>query len=156
MKALQSITNLFKQHVVDAKSFDAWAEDGAMFCGQGPLIDGYELEYTTIIFMQNVSIEPHVLFMPLVSWLNQNDPDRQEKGLAFPTFAVELLDKGRCDIKIKVDLRESYTLVENEQGNWKQQDIRYECTSEFESAVDSDELNELIYFVGHTKDLPCN
>ncbi|WED23517.1 phage tail protein [Vibrio sp. JC009] len=156
MKALQSITDLFKAQVVDAKSFDVWAEDGAMFCGQGPLVDGYELEYTAIIFIQNVSLEPHVLFMHLVNWLNKYDPYRQEKGLAFPTFAVELLDKGKCDIKIKIDLRESYILQENANGNWMQGDVRYECASEFEPVVDPDELGELIYFVGHLEDLPCS
>ncbi|WP_375751601.1 phage tail protein [Vibrio sp. HN007] len=154
MKALQSITDLFKAHVTEAKNFDVWAEDGAVFSGQGPFVDGYELEYTAIVFIQNEKLEPHVLFMHLLNWLNNYDPDRLEKGLADPTFAVELLDNGKCDIKIKLDLRESYSLIENEQGNWKQNGQRYECESEFEAAADAEQLNELVYFVGHQDDLP--
>lgn len=156
MKALQSLTDFFKAQVVDAKKLDVWAEDGVMFSGQSELVDGYELEYTAIIFIQDCKIQPHILFMHLVNWLNQYDPDRQEKGLAFPTFATELLDKGHCDIKLKIDLRESYSLEEAEAGNWQKDGIRYECVSEFEAAVDPDGLNELIYFVGYTEDLPCN
>ncbi len=154
MKALQSLTDLFKAHVVDAKNFSVWAEDGGLFCGQGDLVDGYEIEYTAIVFMQDVNVQPHILMMHLVSWLNKYDPYRQEKGLAFPSFATELLDKGRCDIKIKLDLREEYSLELNEQGNWKQNDQRYSCVSEFTARVDENDLGELVEFVGHLEDLP--
>ncbi|NRF28932.1 phage tail protein [Vibrio coralliilyticus] len=154
MQALQSLTELFKSHITDSKSLDIWVEDGALFCGQGPLVDGYELEYTAIVFVQNARLKPHILFMHLVNWLNNHDPERTEKGLPAPTFATQVLDDGKCDIKIKIDLRESYSLAESEQGNWKQQGTRYECISEFEAAVQADELNELVYFVGHSKDLP--
>ncbi|WED29871.1 phage tail protein [Vibrio sp. DW001] len=156
MKALQSLTDLFKQHVVDAHSLDVWAEDGAMFCGQGPFVDGYELEYTAIVFIQNTKVAPHIMFMHLVNWLNRFDPERLEKGLPAPTFATELLDGGKCDIKLKIDLRESYELKENPQGNWNQQGSRYECISEFEATVNTADLNELVYLVGHLDDLPCN
>lgn len=155
MKALQNLTEYLKKHVVDAKQFDVWAEDGALFCGQSNSIDGFDLEYTAILFIQNVKIEPHILFLHLVIWLNKCDPYRQEKGLAFPTFATEILDNGHCDIKIKIDLQEEYSLKESENGNWEQQGIRSECVSDFTETVDTDQLNELVYFVGHKEDLPC-
>ena len=154
MKALQSLTDLFTRHVIDAKSLDVWAEDGALFCGQGPLVDGYELEYTAIVFIQNATLKPHVLFMHLVNWLNKFDPDRLEKGLPAPTFATQILDGQRCDIKIKIDVRESYSLQKSERGDWKQQEICYDCVSEFEAAANTDDFNELVYFVGHLDDLP--
>jgi len=159
MDALQNLTDFFKQHVTDAKSLNVWAEDGALFSGQSDFIDGFELEYTAIVFIQNATLKPHILFMHLVSWLNKHDPDRVEKNLPAPTFATEILDNGKCDLKIKIDLLESYSLEENEQGNWKQLGTRYDCISDFESTVTSyglDELHELVYFVGHTDDLPCN
>ncbi|MCG6410064.1 phage tail protein, partial [Vibrio fluvialis] len=60
MKALQSLTDLFRQHVIDAKNFTVWAEDGALFCTQGDNVDGFELEYTAIVFMQDVRVQPHI------------------------------------------------------------------------------------------------
>ena len=159
MDALQNLTAFFKQHVTDAKSLNVWAEDGAVFSGQSDFVDGFELEYTAIVFIQNATLKPHVLFMHLVNWLNKHDPERVEKNLPAPTFATEILDNGKCDLKIKIDLLESYSLEENGQGNWKQQGTRYDCISDFESTVTSyglDELHELVYFVGHTDDLPCN
>ncbi|MGL4225948.1 MAG: phage tail protein [Vibrio sp.] len=154
MKALQSLTDMFKKHITDTKNFSAWAEDGALFCVQGDLVDGYEIEYTAIVFMQDVKVQPHILMMHLVSWLNAFDPYRQEKGLAYPSFATELLDNGRCDIKIKLDIREEFTLEENEQGKWRQNGELYECVSEFNERVNNDELGELLLFVGHLDDLP--
>lgn len=154
MKALQNLTQLIKQHVADAKHFDAWAEDGALFCGQGVEVDGFELEYTVIIFVQDTAIEPARLFMHLVNWLNKHDPYRMEKGLPNPTFATELLDKGRCDIKLKIDIREPYELTEDPNGPWQRGDTRFECVSEFSAIADQDDLGELVLFVGHEEDLP--
>ncbi|MGI2871508.1 phage tail protein [Vibrio fluvialis] len=154
MKALQSLTDLFRQHVTDAKNFTVWAEDGALFCTQGDSVDGFELEYTAIVFMQDVRVQPHILMMHLVSWLNKYDPYRMENGLPFPTFATELLDNGRCDIKIKIDLREAFSLQANPQGNWQQHGERFECVGDFAARVDEDDLGELVLFVGHLDDLP--
>ncbi|EPD4374961.1 phage tail protein [Vibrio fluvialis] len=154
MKALQSLTDLFRQHVTDAKNFTVWAEDGALFCTQGDSVDGFELEYTAIVFMQDVRVQPHILMMHLVSWLNTYDLYRMEKGLPFPTFATELLDNGRCDIKIKIDLREAFSLQAHPQGNWQQHGERFECVGDFAARVNEDDLNELVLFVGHLDDLP--
>ncbi|EPG0609842.1 phage tail protein [Vibrio fluvialis] len=154
MKALQSLTDLFRQHVTDAKNFTVWAEDGALFCTQGDSVDGFELEYTAIVFMQDVRVQPHILMMHLVSWLNAHDPYRMEKGLPFPTFATELLDNGRCDIKIKIDLREAFSLQAHPRGNWQQHGERFECVGDFAARVDEDDLSELVLFVGHLDDLP--
>ncbi|WP_172562559.1 phage tail protein [Vibrio furnissii] len=154
MNALQSLTDLFRRYITDAASLDVWAEDGAVFSAQGVWVDGFELEYTVIIFMQNVHVAPQTVMMHLVSWMRKYDPDRLEKGLAFPTFAAEVLDGGCCDIKIRMDLRESYSLEQSHNGDWKQGEARYDCVSDFEPVVDPDLLGELVHFVGHTDDLP--
>ncbi|BDU38749.1 phage tail protein [Vibrio nigripulchritudo] len=158
MKALQSLTDLFKAHITDEKQLSAWAEDGAIFSTQSSHVDGFEIEYTAIIFVQDAKLSPETLFMHIVSWLNRYDPLRQEKGLPMPTFAVEPLDKGRFDIKLKLDILEEFSLEEDDQGDWKQSGKRYRCENKFEAAVDENKLNqlgELVYFVGHLDDLPC-
>lgn len=155
MKALQSLTELFKAHITDAKNFTIWAENGAMFSAQSEDVDGFDIEYTAVIDMQDVAIQPHILFMHLVIWLSQYDPDRLSKGLPFPTFASQLLDGGKCDIRLKVDLREEFLLKESEQGNWKLGDIRYGCESDFVSIGNVDDLNDLVHFIGYQDDLPC-
>ena len=156
MKSLQSLTDLFKTHVTDSNKLSVWAEDGGLFCSQSSYVDGFEVEYTAIVFIQDATIQPHILMLHLVNWLNRYDPDRQEKGLAMPSFALEHLGDNKFDIKIKLDLQEEFTMQESEQGNWMQDDgTRYECVSEFEAAAAPDELGELVYVVGHSDDLPC-
>lgn len=155
MKALQSLTELFKAHITDAKNLTIWAENGAMFSAQGKDVDGFDIEYTAVIDMQDVAIQPHILFMHLVIWFNQYDPDRLSKGLPFPTFAAQLLDDGKCDIRLKVDLREEFSLEEHEQGNWQQNGTRFRCGSDFEQLANVDDLNDLVHFIGYQDDLPC-
>ncbi|NAW59489.1 MULTISPECIES: phage tail protein [unclassified Vibrio] len=155
MKSLQSLTELFKAHIIDASQLSVWAEDGALFCGQSQFVDGFEVEYTAIVFIQNATVAPHVLMLHLVNWLNRYDPHRQEKGLAMPSFALEHLGDGKFDIKIKLDLQEAFTLQACERGDWMQGDTRYDCVSEFSATVDEDDLDVLVYAVGHLEDLPC-
>ena len=154
MKALQSLTTLFIGQVTDAKNVNIWAEDGELVCTQGGSIDGFEIKYTVNIDMMGVALAPQVLMMHLVNWLNQYDVQRSEKGLPNPTFATELLDNGRCDIKLKIDIQEAYSLVENEDGNWSVDDARYECVSDFTQTVDASELPPLIFVNGTDGDLP--
>lgn len=155
MKSLQSLTDLFKTHVIDAKQLDVWVEDGGLFSGQSSYVDGFEIEYTAIVFIQNATVKPDVLMLHLVNWLNKYDPERQEKGLAMPVFALDNLGNGKFDIKIKLDLQEEFTLQESEQGDWMQDGTRYECISEFAATVDEDSLDDLVYAIGHLDDLPC-
>lgn len=154
MKALQSLTELFTRHVTDAKKLDVWAEDGELICTQGDLVDGFDIAYTVNINMTAVAIQPHVLMMHLVTWFNKYDMNRGEKGLLPPSFATELLDKGMCDIKLKIDIQESYSLNENEQGHWLQNDTRYECRSDFHHAVSEATAPPLEYIKGPEGDLP--
>lgn len=154
MRALQSLSELFAHYVTEAKSLDVWAEDGELVCTQGALVDGFEIAYTVNINMINVDVQPHILMMHLVSWLNKYDVGREEKGLAPPSFATELLDKGKCDIKLKIDIQEAYSLTENDKGNWQQEDKRYECVSDFTKAPTEDELPPLLFIGGHEGDLP--
>ncbi|GIC79501.1 phage tail protein [Moritella sp. F3] len=154
MEALQSLTALFTQHVTDAKSLDVWAEDGELICTQGSFVDGFDIAYTVNINMTGVDVQPHILMMHLVTWFNKYDMNRDEKGLPTPSFATELLDKGKCDIKLKIDIRESYSLNENVLGNWQQNETRYECISDFHQAVTEDELPTLEFIKGPEGDLP--
>ncbi len=155
MKALQSLTDLFKTHVADEKNLYVWAENGAIFSAQGEHVNGFEIEYSAVVLVQDENLNPETLFMHLVSWLNKYDPERQEKGLAMPTFAVEPLDKGKVDIKITLDIREEFTLERNEQGDWMQAGSLFSCENTFEKLVDEDELEDFVHFVGHEKGLPC-
>lgn len=154
MKALQAITELFTQLIVDSKNLSIWAEDGALFSTQDDITDGFDLEYTINIMLSEVELQPQTLFMHLVNWLNRYDIDRAEKGLASPTFACELLDKGRADIKIKLDIREEYQLNQDDQGDWRQGDQRFSCESTFMA----NPYDSLEYFDGATlinRDLEC-
>lgn len=155
MESLQRLTELFKKHVTDAKNLTVWAENGVMFSSQAEQVDGFTVDYTAVVDMQDVAIQPKALFMHLVSWLNKYDPERLSKGLPFPTFATQLLDDGKCDIRLKIDFSEAFSLEEDVQGDWLQNDIRYRCVSDFEQIADLEELGGLVHFIGHQGDLPC-
>ncbi|MFA0155404.1 phage tail protein [Vibrio sp. 10N.261.46.A3] len=151
MKALQGLTDLFKANIADAKRFDAWAENGAIFCTQGEHVDGFEVEYTAIIFVQDAKLRPETLFMHIVCWLNKHDPHRPEKGLPMPTFAVEPLDGGRFDLKLSLDMQETFNLTSDERGEWQQAGERYRCDNEFEALAKESDHDELVYFVGRSQ-----
>ncbi|MGF1842262.1 phage tail protein [Vibrio clamense] len=156
MKSLQSLTDLFTTHITDSNKLEVWAEDGGLFCSQSSEVDGFDIEYTAIVFIQNATLQPEILMLHLVNWLNKYDPNRQEKGLAMPTFALENLGGGKFDIKIKLDLQEEFSMQANDNGRWLQGGVRCECVSEFEAAVEYDDLGELKYVAGHLDDLPCS
>ena len=69
MKALQAITDLFKNKITDAKNLEVWVEDGVLFCGQSNITDGFDVEYTLNIMMSAVNVQPTILFMHLINWL---------------------------------------------------------------------------------------
>ena len=153
MKALQSLTDLFTQSVTDAKNVELWAEDGQIDCTQGLSVDGFDIAYTVNISMTDVDVQPEILMMHLVVWLNQYDVARESKGLEPPTFATQRLDNGRFDIKLKIDIKEAYSLEESATGVWKQGEVRLDCVSDFAIAVIEDELPAL-EFTGPVGDLP--
>ena len=142
MKALQSLTELFTQSVTDAKNVELWAEDGQIECAQGVSVDGFDIAYTVNINMSDVDVQPETLMMHLVVWLNKYDVDRSTKGLDAPTFATQRLDNGKFDIKLKIDMKESYSIEENENGAWQQGGIRFDCVSDFSLAALEEELPE--------------
>ena len=153
MKALQSLTDLFTQSVTDAKNVELWAEDGQIDCTQGLSVDGFDIAYTVNISMTDVDVQPEILMMHLVVWLNQYDVARESKGLEPPTFATQRLDNGRFDIKLKIDIKEAYSLEESATGVWKQGEVRLDCVSDFAIAAIEDELPAL-EFTGPVGDLP--
>ncbi|OCH16993.1 phage tail protein [Aliivibrio logei] len=153
MKALQSLTDLFTQSVTDAKNVELWAEDGQIDCTQGLSVDGFDIAYTVNINMSDVDVQPETLMMHLVVWLNQYDVDRSTKGLEAPTFATQRLDNGKFDIKLKIDIKEAYSLEESAKGIWKQGGGRFDCVSDFTIAVIEGELPAL-EFTGPVGDLP--
>ncbi|WP_300173777.1 phage tail protein [uncultured Aliivibrio sp.] len=153
MKALQSLTDLFTQSVTDAKNVELWAENGQIDCTQGLYVDGFDIAYTVNINMSDVDIQPEILMMHLVVWLNKYDVDRETKGLEPPTFATQCLDNGHFDLKLQIDIKEAYSLEESATGVWKQGDVRHDCVSDFAIAVVEDELPAL-EFTGPLGDLP--
>ena len=153
MKALQSLTELFTQSVTDTKNVELWAENGQINCTQGLGVDGFDIAYTVNINMTDVDVQPEILMMHLVVWLNQYDVARESKGLELPTFATQRLDNGHFDIKLQVDIKETYSLEESPTGAWKQGDARHDCVSDFAIAAIEDEL-PLLEFIGPAGDLP--
>ncbi len=154
MKALQSLTELFIRQVTDAKNVELWAEDGELKANPSDVIDGFDLLYTVHIALSQVEMAPEMLMMHLLNWLNRYDIDRADKGLSEPTFATQLLDKSRCDVKIVLEIKETYRLEPSPTGMWQRDGERFDCVSEFGAVEEWEDMDFLRYVGGHENDLP--
>ena len=155
MQALKSLTEQFKSYITGPAHLSVSVPKGQLLCTPSAAIDGFEIEYTANIKIQNTHVEPQQLLMSLVSWLNIYDCERESKGLAAPSFDVSAQEEQGCDITINLTLREAFCLELNPQGQWQQNGLSYSLKSQFQAAVTQEELDHLIYVVGHTRDFPC-
>ncbi|TPG14358.1 phage tail protein [Sphingomonas oligophenolica] len=66
---------------------------------------GYEERYTLSIVVQEFAGDVDTLFVPILAWVAEQQPDLLDRGQPF-TFSAEVLDDDRCDIEIAIELSE--------------------------------------------------
>jgi len=152
MECLQHLTDHLIEKIVGKNKLNAWAEDGEIITSSNATGDGFEVKYTCNFEMLDVNIEPVMLFMLVVSWLNKYDPDRATKSLPNPLFFTERLDSGHYDLGVKIEFQEQYDFVEDENGKWKSNGVISRLQSDFSNVIDVDELDVLEIVDSHTND----
>jgi len=67
----------------------------------------YEVAYTATIWIQSYAGDTDALFVPLLAWIDANQPDLLDRTEHKPfTFESEILDADTCDLAIELELTE--------------------------------------------------
>lgn len=74
----------------------------------------FETSYTATLVVTEFSADPDTIFVPLLAWLKENQPDRAEREAL--TYEAEILSNNAVDLEIKVELKE-FVLVTREDDN---------------------------------------
>ncbi len=119
MNKLRALTTfLLERHLVRPEQLDSWAEQITLNLTWKPDLDGLHLgdmRYRAVIVMERFADHPGRLMALLGSWLENNDPDRDD-DLPAPTFDIEQLDNDLADVELTVEFIEPQYLAEDADG----------------------------------------
>ncbi|POA86921.1 phage tail protein [Pseudomonas sp. FW305-E2] len=121
MIKLQALTRyLIERQLVLPEQLDSWTDQVQMDLVWKPGENGLhmgDMQYTATIAIERFADQPVRLFALVGSWLEENDPDRED--LPSVTFEVTMLDNDLADVDIKVQFIEPQHLVEDTDGEIK-------------------------------------
>lgn len=100
----------------DATKLQMFVDKGRIAARRGATL-GYEERYTLSIVVQDFAGDVDRLFVPIVAWVAEQQPDLLDKGEPF-TFSTEILDSGTCDIQIDLELSELVLVAVDPEGGW--------------------------------------
>lgn len=96
-----------------------WVEAGRIVCIPGATLS-YQYAYDLIVIVEDFAAEAHNFIVPLLSWLNTNEPallrDKGQDGL--PIYH-DILGNSSADIEIKLPLIERALVKHTAQGGWE-------------------------------------
>lgn len=104
------------QLAADATKLQLFVDKGRIAARKGKTI-GYEEHYTLAIVVQEFVGDVDQLFVPIMAWVAEQQPDLLDKGEPF-TFATEILDGDKADIQIDLQLSELVRVEEQPDGTW--------------------------------------
>jgi hypothetical protein len=111
-------TFLLERRLVDPEQLDSWAEQITLNLTWKPDVDGLHLgdmRYRAVVVMERFADHPGRLMALLGSWLENNDPDRDD-DLPAPTFDIEQLDNDLADVELTLEFIEPQYLAEDAGG----------------------------------------
>lgn len=121
MIKLQALTRyLIDRQLVLPEQLDSWTDQVQMELVWKPGEQGMhmgDMQYTATIAIERFADQPVRLFALVGSWLEENDPDRED--LPSVTFEVTMLDNDLADVDIKVQFIEPQHLVEDPDGEFE-------------------------------------
>lgn len=109
---LQSVPALAK----DPTKLQMFVDRGGIQARRGTTL-GYEERYTLSIVVQEYAGDVDDLFVPILAWIAEQQPDLLDKGEPF-TFEAEMLDDKTCDIEISLALSEMVRVEEKPGGGF--------------------------------------
>lgn len=110
---------LVERFMVPAEQFDSWAEQVTLPLYWKPTDQGLhmgDMRYRAVIVIERFADHPGRLMALVGSWLEVNDPGREDDNLAPPTFEIDQLDSDTADIELQLDFVEPQHLAEHAEG----------------------------------------
>ncbi len=100
----------------DPTKLQMFVDRGGIHARRGTTL-GYEERYTLSIVVQEYAGDVDDLFVPILAWIAEQQPDLLDKGEPF-TFEAEMLDEMTCDIEISLALSEMVRVEEKPGGGF--------------------------------------
>jgi hypothetical protein len=120
MEKLRALSSyLVERFMVPTEHFDSWAEQVTLPLYWKPSEQGLhmgDMRYRAVIALESFSDNPGRLMALVGSWLEVNDPGREDDNLSPPTFEVDQLDPDTADIELQLDFIEPQHLAESDTG----------------------------------------
>lgn len=120
MNLLRALTAyLQEQNLVLPEQLDSWVDQVNLDLiwkptGNGGMHMG-DMRYRAVLVLERFAGNPALLMALVGSWLESNDPDRDD-GMPVPAFAVEPLDNDLFDVELTIEFEEGQHLVEDPNG----------------------------------------
>lgn len=120
MDKLRALTrDLVDRFMVPSEQFDSWAEQVTLTLHWKPSEQGLhmgDMRYRAVIVIARFADSPGRLMALLGSWLEVNDPGRENDQLPAPVFEIDQLTPDVADIELQLDFIEPLHLAESDDG----------------------------------------
>lgn len=120
MNKLRALTAfLIERRLVLPEQLDSWAEQVTLPLYWKPTANGLhmgDMRYHAVVVLERLTDNPARLMALVGSWLEVNDPNREDDSLAAPTFEIDQLDPDTADVELQLDFIEPQHLSESDTG----------------------------------------
>lgn len=128
-----------------------WVEEGSVRCfGTGSLSFG--MEYRLNILLVEASTDIALIVLPIVRWLQVNQPDLLAPNTDGFAFEADILDNGSCDLLFRMNLMENVKTEPQEDGS-----VRLDYLAEpdplFEDFSAPGDLDPIPLLTGHDTEM---
>ena len=128
-----------------------WVEEGSVRSnGSGTLSFG--MEYRLNILLVEASSDIALIVLPIVRWLQVNQPDLLIPNTDGFAFEADILDNGSCDLLFRMDLMENVKAAPQQDGSIHL-DYLAEPDPLFEDFSAPGELEEIPLLTGHETEM---
>lgn len=120
MDKLRALTRyLVDRFMVAPEQFDSWAEQVTLTLSWKPAEHGLhmgDMRYRAVIVIARFADNPARLMALLGSWLEANDPGREDDPLPAPLIEIDQLTPDVADVEVQLDFIEPLHLAEAADG----------------------------------------
>lgn len=120
MDKLRALTrDLVDRFMVPSEQIDSWAEQVTLTLKWKPSEQGLhmgDMHYRAVVVIAHFNDSPARLMALLGSWLEVNDPGREDGQLAAPVFEIDQLTPDVADVELQLDFIEPLHLAESIDG----------------------------------------
>lgn len=120
MEKLRALTrDLVDRFLVTPEQFDSWAEQVTLSLIWKPTEQGLhmaDMRYKAVFVIARFADSPARLMALLGSWLEVNDPKREDDQLPAPVFEIDQLTPDVAEISLELEFIEPLHLAEADDG----------------------------------------